>query len=112
MPGRHGNMLKASHCDPSPPKKYPGKYGRNNKDGTMITKEDWIQNEAKVWIDRMKMHEAYDESYFSVKVDCLLSWLRKQFPKITTKEAKTILYELEEAMENPQEIIATVEESQ
>ena len=112
MPGRQGNMLKASHCDLPPPKKYPGKYGRNNKGGTLMTKEDWIKNEAKVWVARMKNHESYDASYFSSKVDCLLSWLRKQFHKITTKETKTILYELEETMDNPQEITTTAEESQ
>ena len=105
MPGRQENMLKASHCDLSPPKKYPGRYGRNNKDGTMMTKEEWIQKEAKVWVDRMKKHESYDVSYFSVKVDNLLKWLRKAFHKITTKETKTILYALEEATDNPQEII-------
>ena len=112
MPGRPGNMLKASHCDLSPPKKYPGKYGRNNKDGTLMTKEEWIQTEAKVWVDRMKKHESYDASYFSIKVDCLLKWLRKSFPKITTKEIKAILYEVEEETEEPQEVTTTPEAGQ
>ena len=100
-------MLKASHCDLSPPKKYPGRYGRNNKDGTLMTKEDWIQTEARLWVDRMKKHESYDVSYFSIKVDCLLKWLRKSFPKITTKEVKAILYEVEEGTEEPQEVTTT-----
>ena len=112
MPGRPEHMLKASHCELSPPKKYPGKYGRNNQDGTLMTKGEWIQSEAKVWVDRMKNHESYDASYFSVKVDCLLKWLKKTFHKITTKEIKAILYELEEGTENPPEVVTTAEEGQ
>ena len=96
-------MLKKSDCNLPNPTCWPGKFNKNNKEGTLITKEDWIKSEAKLWINKMKEHEKYDVTYFSVKVVCLLGWLKKGFPKLTTKETRNILYELEEETSNESE---------
>ena len=106
------NMLKKSDCDLPPPKGWPGKYNKDNKDGTLMTKDDWMKTEAKVWFEKMKKHEKYDDSYFSVKVHCLLGWLKKEFPKITTKETKNILYGLEETADDQQDDITTKDQNQ
>ena len=110
MPRIEG-MLNKSDCDLSPPKKWPGKYNKNNKDGTNMTKNEWINNEAKVWFNHMKNHEKFDVSYFGVKVDCLLGWLKKGFPKFTTRETKAILYELEETADDSQDYIPMPDQS-
>ena len=104
-------MLKKSDCDIPPPKKWPGKYNKNNKDGTNMTKDDWIMKEAQVWFDHMKNHEKFDASYFSVKVDCLFGWLKKGFSKFTTKETKAILYDLMETADNLEDNIPMPDQS-
>ena len=93
-------MITMSECTLPRPKGWPGKYNKNHRSGTLISKEDWRKEEAKKWVDEMKKSVKYDDSYFSVKALRLQFWLRKTFPKISIKEARTILYELEEVTDD------------
>ena len=102
--GEQDKMLKISDCNLPNPQRWPGKFSKDNTRGTLMVKEEWIKKEAKLWFDEMKKNEKYDSTWFSVKVVCLLGWLKKGFPKLTTKEMKKLLYELEENAEKEKEI--------
>ena len=88
-------MLKKSDCTLPPPNGYPGKYSKDNKDGTLLTKEDWWRKEGKTWVNEMKQNEKYDDTNWSLKADCLKAWLVKTFHQISTREAKEILFDIE-----------------
>lgn len=88
-------MMKTSDCTLPPPKPYPGHINHNNMGGTLLSKQDWVKFECKIWVDEMKQLETYDISYFSIKVTCLHNWLKKTFPKVSWKTLKEILYDLE-----------------
>ena len=88
-------MLQKSDCTMPPPKDYPGKYNRNNSNGSLLTRSEWIKKEAEKWILNMKDHEKYDDTYFSVKAFCLRGWLQKTFTKISVKQTSELLFELE-----------------
>ena len=87
------NMLSMADVNIPNPLKYPGKLGRNNKSGTLLTKPEWIRQEVKRWIDEMKTNDKYDNSFHSVKSHVLLMWLRKTFNKVTMEESKKMLYD-------------------
>ena len=93
-------MIFKSDCKLPPPKVYPGWYTKNNRSGTVLSMPEWYRGEAKRWFEEMKDNEKYDATYFSIKADCLKSWLLKSFPKISINEAKTILFEIEENSED------------
>ena len=40
-------MLQKSDCTMPPPKDYPGKYNRNNSNGSLLTRSEWIKKEAE-----------------------------------------------------------------
>ena len=77
-----------------PPKLYPGKLNRKNKDGTLLTKSDWILAEAKTWFTTVKRDPCYDEAIQHEKVLVLGNWLNKSF-KFATSETKKILVDIE-----------------
>ena len=54
--------LKVSDCDLPPAEKYPGKKYRQNPTGSsdFATKNEWVENEASKWYDKMKDHPKFD----------------------------------------------------
>ena len=57
------------------PLKYPGKLNRNNKQGTLLSRNEWLMEEVKKWITHMKINDKYDNTYHSVKARVLHNWL-------------------------------------
>ena len=60
--GEQNKMLKISDCNLPNPKRWPGKFSKDNTGGTLMEKEEWIKKEAKLWFDEMKKHEKYDST--------------------------------------------------
>ena len=67
MPNSKSDVLDKT--DPSLPNPllYPGKLNRNNKGGTLLTKQDWIKGEVIKWVTKMKEDLRYDEATHSQK---------------------------------------------
>ena len=57
-------MLTVSDCTLPPPKNWTGKYGRNNQNGVVETRQEWKLKEARDWFDGMKETDKYMASYF------------------------------------------------
>ena len=54
------NMISKSDVKFPPPLKYPGKYNKNNKEGTQLSGEEWKANEAVKWIREMRKNLKYN----------------------------------------------------
>ena len=75
--------------------KFPGKYSKNNKDGTMLTKTKWKEKEARKWVQGVKESGEFEHDFFSLRVKYLRSWLNRTFTDVSQTEAKKILVQLE-----------------
>ena len=74
---------------------YPGKRNRNNKGGTLLTKQEWMKGEVNKWVTRMKEDINYNETIHSRKALLLNNWMRKTFNSISMKNVKQLLYDCE-----------------
>ena len=75
--------------------KFPGKFTKNNKDGTMLTKTKWKEKEARKWVQGVKESGEFENYFFSKRVIYLRSWLNRTFTDVSQTEAKKILVKLE-----------------
>ena len=69
-----------------------------------MSKDDWLKNQSERWVAEMRMCSKYEDTPFSHKTLCLFSWLKKKFRKISIKQVKSILYDVEnqsETVDNP-----------
>ena len=94
------NMISESDNRLPNPLKYPGKYNRKNKNGTLKSRPEWVVEEVRKWIDFMKENEKYDQSYHSVKTKVLVKWLKKTFSQVSHNDIKQLLYDLEKDMDD------------
>ena len=88
--------LKVSDCDLPPAEKYPGKKYRQNPTGSsdFATKNEWVENEASKWYEKMKDHPKFDSTPIYKKADCLKNHLRKL--NVAISEARKIIVKIEE----------------
>ena len=90
--------LTASDCSLERPSKFPGLYNKDNKDGTMMSKDEWIKGEIKKWANNLKQSEKYETTPFSERCVCLKNWLQKTFPKTSRVFMKETLMDIEKEM--------------
>ena len=67
MPLNISLMIKDGDVKLHPPLRFPGKKNRNNKNGTLMTIDQWKKNEVRKWVAAMKDNEKYEDSYHCVK---------------------------------------------
>ena len=84
-----------TNCKLPPPPIYPGKYRRNNKLGTVLTKNDWKIQETKKWFQEMSKQDNYDEVPFSNRSRSLKNWMSKTYRGMSTIEANELLLQVE-----------------
>ena len=87
--------LKVSDCDLPPAEKYPGKKYRQNPTGSsdFETKNEWVENEASKWYEKMKDHPKFDSTPIYQKADILKKHLRKL--NVAISEARQIIVKIE-----------------
>ena len=93
------NLLRASDCPVTPPAAYPGKFNRNNKNGTLVSRDDWKKVQAKIWFDEVKNLVKFKETTFANKAVTLKTWMNKTFKGISMKVVRTILIEIESELD-------------
>ena len=90
------------------PEKYPGKVSRNNKNGTLLNRDQWKRQEASKWVDAMKDNDRYDDTPHYQKAWLLQAWLQKTFPNISIKDSKTMLYDCEEERDKAEDEVTEI----
>ena len=103
MPLDKSHMLTDKDVKFHPLLSFPGKKNRNNKNGTLMNREEWKRNEVRKWVKVMKNDEKYDQSYHCVKSDVLKRWLCKTFPKTSINEAKSYLLDCEKDLDRKED---------
>ena len=79
--------LKATDNPPVPTPPYPGLWHRNNTDGIMISKMEYLQNHTNQWLDYVKNNKSYEETFMADKAKVLILHLqgkRKSDPNFVT----------------------------
>ena len=87
------NMITRTDCPSTEAEKYPGKRGRNNPAGILLTRKEYVAKQVEDWIAHFKDNEKYENEYLSVKVKYLVQHLKVL--NISTKVARKLLVELE-----------------
>ena len=49
--------------------KYPGKWTRNNKSGSTLSRCEYLESEAKKWVDKVKDLDKYNTTSTTAKLD-------------------------------------------
>ena len=93
-----GYYLKKSDCELQCAENYPGRWYRQNDNGSIEfnTKEEWVENEARKWYYKMRENTKYDNTAIYRKADCLAHHLRKL--KVAVSEARKLLVKFEDSV--------------
>ena len=80
-------------CPPNCAAAYPGKFGRNNRGGSVLTKEEFTEVAVRCWIDHFADSEKYQNTLLANKTRYLVRHL-KVF-KVSAKNARALLVKCE-----------------
>ena len=86
-------FISVSDCSIASPAQFPGKHSRNNKNGTLMTKDDWKEQEAKRWFHDQQS-DKYDRTPFNRRANLLYHWFNKSF-KMSQIEVNELLLKIE-----------------
>ena len=91
--GKADLEIKLEDGPPDPAVRYPGKYGRNNKGGSLLTRDQFKEQAARRWVEYFGDSEKYANSRLSVKAKYLSHHLRAL--KVNVQEARALLVKVE-----------------
>ena len=57
--------------------RYPGKFRRNNEQGVIYTKDEWLEIQTDLWLQHMVKNPAFEKTYTADKALTLLYHLSK-----------------------------------
>ena len=80
-------------CPPNPAAAYPGKYGRNNKGGSVLTREKFKEEAVRCWIDHFGESEKFENTPLGNKAIYLAYHLKAL--KVNAKEARALIVKVE-----------------
>ena len=86
-------MITKADCPPNIASGYPGKWSRNNRSGSQLSKSEYTEKLVKDWIDHFKSSDNYQNSPLSKKALYLTRHLVAL--KVTYKVALKLLVDLE-----------------
>lgn len=89
---------------------YPGRFTKNNKKGTMLSRSEWMENEARRWVVGTKDTEEFENMPLGNRVLCMRFWLEKAFKTISKNELTPMLIRLESENVEDEEQTQDVEE--
>ena len=70
-PIKDNSWILVSEYEIGPPILWPKLLTKNNREGTLTSKKDWIAQEARKWVEVMKVNPKYDSTpfrYFSLNI--------------------------------------------
>ena len=82
--------LKKTDCPLPPPSNFPGSFHKDNKSGTLLSREEWKKNEFRKWVIEMQKNVKYEQTPFGYRAACAKSWMSKTFAK--SKSQLPIVY--------------------
>ena len=82
-------------CPENPAIAYPGKYGRNNRGGSVLTREEFKEEAVRNWVDHFDESEKYQNTPLGHKAIYLARHL-KRF-NVDAKEARALIVKVESA---------------
>ena len=87
-------------CPPVPASKYPGAYSKDNPNGSVLSKVEYIDCVVKSWVEHFKEGEKYENTSLSKKVLYLTQHLHNYKTKrLTHKEIRKLLVKAEVTLE-------------
>ena len=66
----------------------PGMFRQNNKQGTILSRQEWLKEQTDKWVQHMRVKPAYTKSYLSDKALVLLSHLSNTLITVGPKSNK------------------------
>ena len=80
-------------CPLNPAAAYPGKYGRNNRGGSVLTKEKFKEEAVRCWIEHFGESEKFENTPLGNKASYLAQHLKAL--KVNAKEARALIVRVE-----------------
>ena len=77
--------------------KYPGKWTRNNKSGSTLSRCEYLESEANKWVDKVKDLDKYNTTSTTVKTHLLREHLGSM--NVAFSRAKKLLINAESTIE-------------
>ena len=94
MPKRKGESeIGGEDCPANPATAYPGLYGRNNRNGSVLTKQKFKEEAVRRWVEHFGDSEKYENTSLANKAIYLFRHI-KAF-KVNAKEARALLVKVE-----------------
>ena len=78
--------ISQQDCPAVPAPQYPGIYSKDNPNGSLLTKQDFILSAVKAWVDHFKESEKYESTRLSMKVLYLMRHLKHHKTKRLTQK--------------------------
>ena len=95
MPNRD-NEISQRDCPADPAPQYPGKYSRINPNGSILSKQEFLDSAVKAWVDHFKESEKYESTRLSNKVTYLMQHLKHyKTARLTKKVVQAMLVKAE-----------------
>ena len=90
--------------------KYPGRWSRNNKNGSEITKEEYLQQKTDEWYEHVRKKPAYSSTAMGNKALSLYVHLRESYSN--RKRSKIDQDECRRLLENTEAKVRKMEETE
>ena len=54
--------IRQDDCPPGSAENYPGKKTKNNKNGSELTRDEWVDKVIEEWVSHFKDNDKYEET--------------------------------------------------
>ena len=85
--------ITSADCPPLSAPAYPGKYGKNNKRGSLLTREQFLEDVVRRWVEHFQESNKYENTSLANKALYLKRHL-KAF-KVDMKKARSLIVKVE-----------------
>ena len=87
------DCIKSEDCPDESAPPYPGKKSRNNPEGSLLNKSEFIDSEIDKWVRHFENSEKYHQTYFAVRANYLYCHMKRLF--VSSKDIKDKLIKTE-----------------
>ena len=101
MSGKKDTYLKPLDIKLEPAPRYPGKWNKNHKQGSVLTRSEFIENEVRKWVNALAESEKYQATALSAKTIMLCDHLKKL--NVSYSHTMRYLVKIESEIEKPDE---------
>ena len=87
------NEITQEECPELRATPYPGKFSRKNKGGSKLSKDEFVEEQVRRWVDFFSENPKYDDTSIAHKVMYLVRHLSPL--KVKSKLARSLLVKVE-----------------